>query len=260
MRLLLATLALLSTSVAHAEKILIDEWLEAPVTLALTFTQTGAETLKPQGNDTTQRTVPLVTSRVGNREILAALVTRSLLPETSGWRLVARWNRDVGDYVFFARKGSGTTTENVPVPEDLLAITAIHAGGGNLSQSVLVEGGEITSIIKGGETLRTFSRLTLETSALVGNLNGTMTGTGRYVRLAPDAETAEFVPNATAITLQGVFTAVGNETVGVASGSLSFGKSDWVRIYENVNSGGNGGVIIDIDLNGGGTGVIVSPN
>lgn len=256
--LCLATLALLSASAAHAERILVDEWLEAPVTLALTFTRTGTETLKPQRNGTIQRTTPLVTTRIGNREILDALVSRALLPETRSWRLVARWDRDVGDYVFFARKGSGSTTENVPVPNDLLAITAIHAGGGNLSQSVLVESGEITSIIKGGETLRTFSRLTLETSALIGNLNGTMTGTGRYVRLAPGEAFAKFVPNATAIKLQGVYTTVGDEAVGVASGSLSIGKTDWVRIYENVSSGaGIGG---KDPIGGIDTSITVSPN
>lgn len=235
-RLLLAIASLLALS-ASAQ----DKWVESPVTLALTLSSPGEQTLKPgRAANTATLTVPLLTHRLGNKEILEALATNGDIPEIKGWRLVAIWafwpdaDPVAGNtYRFYARKGNGPNLETVAVPSSLLSVAPlVTAVGVKHSQQ-----GEGDAIISGSETYQVYTRLNVAAAGVFAEPHGIQTGTGKYVKISGQVA-GRYVPNSSKAALAGLFSYDGENSAGVVGGSIAFGAGKFVTAYDYVAPSG----------------------
>lgn len=226
-RLLLACPLVLLALTASAQ----TSWVEAPVTVTLTATTSGEQTLKPGKNNTATRTVPLVTSRLGNKQILEALVANGDIPEITGWRLVAIW-ADWPDeaphagnaYRFFAHKGKGASLQTVPVPPSILALAPL-AGAYGVKHTLI---GNEQTIIGGTETARIYGELTVSAAGIAASPQGVLTSSGRYVRVAKESLTY-FVPGAGKIAVAGLSAESADVPVHIIGGTVSFGAAKFVK-------------------------------
>ena len=215
-RLLLATLALFAVS---GPAFAYEQWIESPVTLTLTLSQTGEEQTKPGNGGTETVSAPLRHSRFGNAEVLAAMVSAGLIPETRGWSLVVIWAGDAdhpayaGSYRFYARRGKGASALKAAVPSSLLAFQRNSDALGGQHRTAGDE-----TILSGSENFEVYGRLSFETAAVTGEVGGLLTGTGRY-------KNGRYLPGATKGVLQGIQHAQGSENFGVAKGSITLGEA-----------------------------------
>ncbi|MBC8011547.1 MAG: autotransporter-associated beta strand repeat-containing protein [Burkholderiales bacterium] len=236
-RLLLLTASLLALSASAQEK-----WVESPVTLTLTLSSAGEQTLKPgRAVGTATRTVPLLTSRLGNKQILEALVTNGDIPEIKGWRLVAIWafwpDEDpyAGNaYRFYARKGSGDSLQTVAIPSSILSVEPLVASVG-VNHRIQ---GEQDTILSGSETYKVFTRLRFAVAGVAaGDPHGILSGTGKYKKIAGQVA-ARYVPDSSKATVAGLFSHDGENNAGVVGGSIAFGAGKFVTAYDYVAPSG----------------------
>lgn len=243
MRRLLAAIALPAAAFAQ------DSWVQSSAALALKLSFTGEQSTAPGKNASTIYSAPLETLRLGNREILEDMLADDELPGDSiaGWRIVAIWanwpdaNPHAGNgYRFYARRGRGAATQTVPVSPHYLSIKPLLPAIGYRN----AVSGE--TIVAGAEKFTVYVQTNFAIRGNAGVLTGIETGTGRYVRPA-GSESTYYLPGAGKAVLQGTYEVSGEEGVGVASGTLSFGASGRVPASDYTGSGGStstGGTLV----------------
>ena len=237
-----------------------ETWIEAPVTLSLSLAATGAEQIKPGQNGTSTATVSQQRSRLGNADVLAALVDADVISAVKGWHLVALWESWIGEdsfvhsgYRFYVRRGRGTAAEVVAVPDSILALEPIAVATGGRQRI-----DEFLDPLGGSEKQEAYSRLTFETSVVTGNVGGVLSGTGRYLRVGAD-RAVEYIPGPSHATLQGMYQARETSHIGIAEGSIIFGAARFVDPYAQPShsSGGTSGPTVDVEVD---TSITVSVN
>ena len=206
-----------------------DMLAESAVTVALTFTHPGPDTTRAAGGDTEWVTNRLLQQRLGNREILEALVARELIPSVQGWRIVAIWatwtNAEpyAGNaYRFFARRGTGATAETVAIPRDILSVEPL-----TLAVARRHHIADESTVTEGTETFRVYEQAVIAGPLHTTLTQGIETGTGHFVR--PRGETtSRYLPKSSKLTLQGTFDAIDESVFGVVDGYLKYGAARFV--------------------------------
>ncbi len=230
----LLPLVLLSAAVASAQ----DRLVESSATLALTLTYSGEITTRALRDGGALHTSTLGSHRLGNREILEAMVAEGLIDSIRGWRVVGLWAEwDTAEpyagnaYRFFARRGSGASLEHVAVPASILSIEPFVGAIGIRHTRDAAD-----TLVAGTETFTLFEEVTFDLAGHDGLLHAHTTGGGRYVKLKGETEARYFIPSASQSTLVGTYTDDGEIAAGVASGTLKFSTAKIITPHASSDS------------------------
>ncbi len=235
---LLATL--FATVAALGSPALRADTVRASATLALKLSQTGTEKETPGKNGTVIFSASLETFRLGNRDVLEALLADALLPNNSiqGWSVIALWanwpdaDPHAGNgYRFFARRGKGASEQLVAIPSSILSLRPVMPAGGY--RHVVLD----DTLKSGTEKYTVLSEAAFGLQGHIGAPLGVQEGTGRYVRPAGSA-TLYYLPSATRISLAGLFETPHSERGGVVQGTLSIAAATHVRAAAQSSSAG----------------------
>ena len=181
--------------------------LQAPVTVAGTFTFTGPETDKAVGNSTTMQ-AKMIVLKYGNKDILSSLVDDGTIPSITGWSIVARWtagDSNLDDYALYAVKAGSaavpldTTDNSMDVSTETLAATYNEkwTNGTPASGSGSFQSGITMTMTDSGDTI---------------NLGGIASGSYSITAVVKNG-TPAYLPGAIKMTLLGGATISGYETV-----------------------------------------------
>ena len=206
-----------------------SEWIESSTTVKLTLSFTSEVATAQASNGTSTVTTKMGRYRLGNSEILRAMVNDGLIESITGWKLVALWDEwddgqsgnNVG-YRFHARRGKGAATELVAVPEWILSYDAVLPV---VSLKHTLNGQNI--IVAGSEKFEVLQRLDFSVLGDDGYAEGIEKGGGTYKR---SGDWIYYLPGSSKASLAGNYSDDGEYATGLVSGTVSFGAGKIVRL------------------------------
>ena len=213
-RFLFAALVVMPCALRAANPVI----LQAPVTVAATFTFTGPETEKTSGASTTFQ-AKMVIVKFGNVELLSSMADNGEIPSIAGWSIVARWtagDSKIDDYQLYAVKAGATpvaldaTNNSVGITAETLAATYAEkwTNGVPVSGTGSFQSGVTMSLTDSGDTI---------------NLAGFAAGSYAIKALSTNT-TPVYVPGLIKIMLLGGATLSGTEMVVNMSMTISAPK------------------------------------